>query len=209
MLQNEGAVEFYSDIIKISNHKIEKGCQIFDAEIRGKLYKNIKLNKIGRAHLLNYTLALAGVLDVCGDIKNIEVSEPLPYRMELVNDSTIIDTSHNGASFNNFLQSIKSMGWNDIVLYITILEGKELSDIADVFAEYKDIINRIEFFEFESGKKSNAEGLYELVKNCVPSLYHKDISEIILDKERKKAFSGSFYSIPQIMGLLPHIRLSL
>ncbi len=199
ILKKEGSVEFHSEIIEITNHKTIKDSQIFDLRIRGRIFKNVKLNKIGKAHLLNYTLALAGVLDICGDISNIEVSAPVPYRMEMIRDDLIIDTSHNGASFENFLSSLEELGWRGVVLYLTILEGKELEDIARTLIKHKDIIKRIEFYEL---KNTNAKGLYELVKDFIPSEYKSDISGLRLDEGEKKAFSGSFYSIAEIKRLL-------
>ncbi len=119
--------------------------------------------------------------------------------MQMISDDLIIDTSHNGASFENFLSSLDELGWRDIVLYLTILEGKELEDIAEALKKHKNIIKRIEFYEL---KNTNAKGLYELVKDSIPSEYKNDISGLRLAENEKKAFSGSFYSIAEIKRLL-------
>jgi folylpolyglutamate synthase/dihydropteroate synthase len=132
--------------------------------------------------------------------------QKIPYRMDLVREDVLIDTSHNGQSFDNLMKSLDRMEWQNIVFYVTILEGKELDDIVEVLKKYKHLFAKIICFDFESDtqKMSNGLGLYNLLKDEITSEYVANMTEIILEKTSKKVFAGSFYSIPLIMDLINH-----
>ncbi len=204
-------VRYYSDIIKIDNYRLENNKQIFDLRTLDKEIPNISLNRIGKAHVINFALSVASMMSVLDDFDNQWIytvaEQKFPYRVDMINENTIVDTAHNGASFENLLRALEEISWGDVVLYVTILQGKEIKDIANVLTKYRHLINKIEFFEFDTkgNRKTDVRALYELVKNDVKSVYRDDISDIALDPNTKKVFAGSFYSVPSIMTKIQRI----
>ncbi|MGL5956716.1 MAG: Mur ligase family protein [Brevinema sp.] len=201
---------FYDDIITIHNYIQEDGIQSFDLELFHKIMiPNIKLTRIGKAHLINFCLAVAGIFYILPDSPFQSIYRtallPYPYRMDRVRDDLIIDTAHNGVSFENLLQGLKELSWDHIVLYLTILQGKEIQDISQVLIKYKTLIKRIEFFEFEThiSRNSAVKPLYDLTKGEIESSYWEDIRMIQWDSVSKKVFAGSFYSVPVIKQIIP------
>ena len=213
ILKSQGKVYFIDDIVAITNiiYK-DQGTSQFDLKItihnRDIIIKNIILNRIGEAHIVNFVLAVAGIYycipEFSEGIVHYISQQKIPYRMDLVRGDVIIDTSHNGVSFDNLMISLSRMNWKNIVLYITILQGKELADIAEVLKNYKYLFLKVVFFDFESNivKISNGKELHDLLKNDIQSEYVENIKDIILEENNKKVFSGSFYSVPLIIDLL-------
>lgn len=212
ILQQEGQVFFYEDIITISNHQEKELLQQFDLTItlpqQTITLPNIILNRVGKAHLINFVLAVAGLVWVIPDFDRNWVyhamKEKLNYRMDVIQDKIMIDTAHNGASFENLLQSLQQIKWNPIILYIAILQGKEITDIAEKLIQFKKIIHHIEFFEFDTTgtRKTNSLSLYELTKDSIPCNYQQNIEQLILDNNYYQVFTGSFYGIKDILKLI-------
>ncbi|MGL4677049.1 MAG: Mur ligase family protein [Brevinema sp.] len=209
IFQEQGAVDFFADIISISNYYQEGRLQVFDLMLFDKIFiPKIKLARIGDAHVVNFCLAVAGIYKVFPDFDNQWIYHtallPYPYRMDMVREDLIIDTAHNGASFENLLRGLQSLSWDSVVLYLTILQGKEIQDISQVLIKYKSLIQRIEFFEFETNnsRKSDVKPLYELTKDYILSYYWEASSMIQWDRCSKKVFAGSFYSLPVIKKMI-------
>lgn len=215
ILEEQGIVYFIDDIVIISNLTYNnQGKSKFDLIITinnsQRVITDIILNRVGEANIMNFVLAVAGVYyclpNLSDEIIYDIAQQKIPYRMDLVREDVLIDTSHNGQSFDNLVQSLDRMEWKNIVFYVTILEGKELSDIVEVLKNYKHLFAKIVCFDFESEaqKVSNGIGLYDLLKDDINSEYVANITEIKLEKDTKKVFTGSFYSIPLIVDLINH-----
>ena len=215
ILEGQGLVYFIDDIITINNLTYSnQGKSKFDLIITTNnsqiVIADIILNRIGEANIMNFVLAVAGVYHCLPNLSDKIIydvaQQKIPYRMDLVREDVLIDTSHNGQSFDNLMKSLDRMEWRDIVFYVTILEGKELDDIVEVLKNYKHLFAKIICFDFESDtqKMSNGLGLYNLLKDDITSEYVANMTEIILEKTSKKVFAGSFYSIPLIMDLINH-----
>lgn len=212
ILQQEGEVLFFADIIRIDNYSHKKNYQQFDLHIniseKRITLPNIKLYRLGKAHMINFSLVVAGLFFVIPNFNKNWVynsmEEKIPYRLDIIQQNMMIDSAHNGDSFENLFITLEQIKWNNIVLYVTLLQGKEIQDIAQKIIKFKNIIHHIEFFEFStsSTKKSDAKKLYNIIKNDIPSVYHENIQNISLNNTHYQVFAGSFYSIPDVINLI-------
>lgn len=207
----EGKVQFFDELITIENFQIlDNFSASFDLIINLEqkiIINNIILNRIGQANLQNFALAIAGMYKIYPNISPQIIQkvalQKIAYRMDLIAQNVLIDTAHNGASFENLMKTTAEwLHWHDICLYLTLLEGKEAQDIIDVLKKYRILIKEIYVFDFEYTKKSQGKNLFNDLKEDFSVVYmpNLEIKEII--SHQKYIFAGSFYSIPLINSLL-------
>jgi len=215
IFQQEGKVLFYNDIIEYENRRILEDYSVeFDLIIylqKKIILPNIILNRIGEANIRNFSLACVAILNIFPDLSCNMIyeaaKEKISYRMELYESNILIDTAHNGISFDNLMNTIDYwLKWNKITLYITLLEGKEIGDIIKVLNEYHCLIDKIYTFDFEcpSIRRSQGYRLYEYLKNDFVVEYIDNLEKIKFEnnKDDRYIFVGSFYSIPIVTNLL-------
>ncbi|MGL4366925.1 MAG: hypothetical protein ACRCTQ_01380 [Brevinemataceae bacterium] len=211
----EGNVSFFNDIITIQDQTLcpdHSTSFSLDVQLSKKFHiNNIILNRIGEAHVKNFCLAAAGVLSVVPQISSNAVKKaalcPIPFRVQQVSHNILIDTAHNGDSFENLLVSVGQIFCRKKAdLYLTILKGKELDDITEVLQKYKHLINHICVYDFRYNGTRESDGLelYSKLSTYFTVSYVSDVSNIDLAETSGdyKVFAGSFYSIPMILDLI-------
>ncbi|MGL4388921.1 MAG: Mur ligase family protein [Brevinema sp.] len=167
---------------------------------------SITLLRFGYSHLMNFLLALKGISSLinlpCLLIQNV-ASEVIPYRIDRVHPNILIDTSHNGTSFFYLFDTLRSyLKWEQIVLFVTLLEGKEINDVVDQIKQNKDLIKKIVVFDFNHKRKSNGRTVYQLLKEDFEIEHTDYLPNYSFNWSEKNIFTGSFYSVAMVKGIV-------
>ncbi|MGL4563125.1 MAG: Mur ligase family protein [Brevinema sp.] len=206
IFNQEGKIDFLSDDLIKDLRIDDHGFSFFIFYYSNQSYP-IYLKRIGKAHRLNFILALVGVLEIFPfislDTIQSVANQSIKYRIDLIRPTVLVDTAHNGMSFFYLFDAIKNyLKWNNIVLFVTLLEGKEIQDVVDQINVNRSLIKRLIVFDFDHKRPSDGKTLYQLLINKFPIEYLQDITSYPINMNEKNVFTGSFYSIPFINELL-------
>ncbi|MGL5255254.1 MAG: hypothetical protein ACRC9L_09725 [Brevinema sp.] len=218
--EEKKAIVFANDAIQVKNTQRKPWGTVFDMTISHNEkvinYNRVPLHRLGAAALENFLLAVAGIWSILPSLGQQTImqvaQEEIPYRLQLLTDFILADTAHNGQSFFNLCDTVeKWLTWSEVTLYISLLEGKEYQDIANVLRRYSHLWKSIKVFDFISGtmRSSNGKEFFSLLEG-LPVEY---VGILPLDYKFESntpiVWAGSFYSISRIQTILINSKLSL
>ncbi|MGL4394223.1 MAG: bifunctional folylpolyglutamate synthase/dihydrofolate synthase [Brevinema sp.] len=202
----EGEIIFLS-LDEIQNlHINPQGYSVFSIDSQ-----ELTLKRFGKAHVMNFLIALRGIQTVLPLSKQIiqEVAaENIPYRIDLLRANILVDTSHNGESFFYLFDTLRNyLKWNETTLFVTLLQGKEIDEVVQQIKSNKDLFQKVVVFDFDHKRKSDGQHLYQLLKDDFEEIeYCADLKTYPLDPHQKNIFTGSFYSVPVVKDLIASLK---
>ena len=206
-------IVFADEALTLDNIKRKPWGTIADMTISygGKTvhWQGVELHRLGSAALQNFFLAVAGVWSIFPVLSEKTIKqvaqEEVPYRLQLKGENVLADTAHNGQSFINLCDTVERwLLWSEVTLYVSLLEGKEYRDIAQVLHRYAHLWKSIKVFDFTTGSKrsSNGKEFFTLLEGLPAEYVGLLSSDYQFEANTPIVWAGSFYSISRLEAII-------
>lgn len=142
----------FLDFNDISIDRCNDKGSVFNISHKDKIYRNFKINLIGKYQVYNASLAVKTLL-ILNDNNEINISEEdirkglestiWMGRLEIINNNpkVIIDGAHNEAGAKSLVENIENLfEFNKLILLIGMLEDKEVDKILSIIIPHADNI---------------------------------------------------------------------
>lgn len=196
----------------IENQRPENGGQTFDFAWRGKIYRNIRVNLMGRHQADNAALAFVTCLEL-GISENI-IRRGLEKtiwlgRMEVLRKKPLIliDGAHNVEGAIALLKGLKQFfPGKRVLLVLGMLRDKDVDSVANILGSYADRVVTVSPVSTRAMDPLELKGIVERYNRnvaCAASIREAVEKYMISSEDEIMVFSGSLYMIGEVRRLLP------